>query len=447
MKRVITYGTYDLFHQGHYRLLERAKALGDYLIVGVTSESFDKNRGKLNVRDSLMTRIQNVRDTGFADEIIVEEYIGQKIDDIKRYNIDIFTVGSDWEGHFDYLEEYCEVRYLPRTQGVSSTDIRNKSVVGVGIIGAENIVRRFVDESRYVSGLAITGLYDEASRAVEAANRAGAYQLPLYTDIDALIEQSAAVYICSPPSTHYEYAKRALTRGRHVIMEFPFALSTAEAEELFSLAEQKGLILFHALKTAYAPAFLKLVALAKSGIIGKMIAVDASFTQVLGSRIPNQLRIADGGSLNSVGEYPLLAMIKLLGTDMQSVQFVSRRLGSEAADGYTKFWVRYPHAVAAGTTAIDAKSEGLLTITGTRGYLYVPAPWWKTEYFEARFEDVNKNLKFFYKFQGEGLRYELAEFINCVMNARPSAALTRDDTLAMVRVLESYGQGKNVSYF
>ena len=101
MVKVITYGTYDLFHEGHYNLLKNAKALGDYLIVGVTSDYFDKSRGKFNVRDSLMTRIDNVRATGFADEIVVEEYFGQKIDDIKRFNVDIFTVGSDWEGYFD----------------------------------------------------------------------------------------------------------------------------------------------------------------------------------------------------------------------------------------------------------------------------------------------------------------------------------------------------------
>ena len=98
MIKVITYGTYDLFHEGHYRLLERAKALGDYLIVGVTSEAYDEARGKFNVIDSVATRIENVRKTGFADEIIVEESPGQKFSDIKKYDIDIFTVGSDWTG-------------------------------------------------------------------------------------------------------------------------------------------------------------------------------------------------------------------------------------------------------------------------------------------------------------------------------------------------------------
>ena len=120
MTKVITYGTYDLLHYGHIRLLERAKALGDYLIVGVTSDDFDKTRGKINVQQSLMERIENVRSTGLADKIIIEEYEGQKIDDIQHYNVDIFTVGSDWVGYFDYLKKYCKVVYLDQVYPVLS---------------------------------------------------------------------------------------------------------------------------------------------------------------------------------------------------------------------------------------------------------------------------------------------------------------------------------------
>ena len=108
MIKVITYGTFDLLHEGHIRLLRRAKALGDYLIVGVTSDVFDQSRGKINVVQSLSERMQAVKDLKIADEIIVEEYEGQKIDDIKRYGVDIFAIGSDWTGKFDYLKQYCQ---------------------------------------------------------------------------------------------------------------------------------------------------------------------------------------------------------------------------------------------------------------------------------------------------------------------------------------------------
>ena len=99
---VITYGTFDVLHQGHINLLRRAKELGDWLIVGVTTDNFDLERGKMNTRDSVMKRVQAVKETGYVDEVIIEEYKGQKIDDIQKYNVDVFAIGSDWEGYFDF---------------------------------------------------------------------------------------------------------------------------------------------------------------------------------------------------------------------------------------------------------------------------------------------------------------------------------------------------------
>ena len=154
MKKVITYGTYDLLHYGHIRLLERAKALGDYLIVGVTADDFDKSRGKINVQQSLMERIEGVKNTGIADEIIIEEYEGQKIDDIRRYGVDIFTVGSDWKGKFDYLNEYCKVIYLERTKGVSSSELRSeKRKLRMTVEGDDFLGTKFRNESRFVNGV------------------------------------------------------------------------------------------------------------------------------------------------------------------------------------------------------------------------------------------------------------------------------------------------------
>ena len=97
MKKIITYGTFDLLHNGHVALLKKAKKLGDSLIVGVTSEEYDKNRGKLNVSQTLHQRIKNIEKTGLADEIIIEEYDGQKIVDIQKNKVNIFAIGSDWE--------------------------------------------------------------------------------------------------------------------------------------------------------------------------------------------------------------------------------------------------------------------------------------------------------------------------------------------------------------
>ena len=115
MTKVITYGTYDLLHQGHINLLRRAKELGDYLIVGVTSDSFDRGRGKLNVRNNVLERVEAVKATGYADEVIIEDYVGQKIDDIQKYEVDIFAIGSNREGKSDYPNVYSFVSCLGRT--------------------------------------------------------------------------------------------------------------------------------------------------------------------------------------------------------------------------------------------------------------------------------------------------------------------------------------------
>lgn len=439
--KVITYGTYDLFHKGHYNLLKKAKELGDYLIVAVTSDGFDKARGKLNVHDSVITRVKNVEKTGLADEIIIEEYFGQKIDDIKKYNIDIFTVGSDWIGHFDYLNEYCKVIYLDRTKGISSTELRNKNLINLGIVGSEDIIHRFNTEVKYVSGINITGIYNEDTEIAYKISKNE--NIKLYNALDKLYIENDAVYIACPPKYHYKYIKDALINGKHVLCEFPFCLNLKDAKELFEIAESKNLVLMEALKTAYCPAFTKIVPMIKSGVIGNIISVDACFTQIQGEMLEKQIQRASGGSINSLASYPLLAIFKFLGTDYKAVSFTSK-LNEKQIDIYTKFDVLFDKAIGSGIVAINAKNEGSLTVTGTKGYLYVPAPWWKTNYFEIRQENIMNNSKYFYKFEGEGMRYEILDFAECIKNNRQSILLTKEEILAMSSVFDKFSNDINI---
>lgn len=120
MKKVITYGTFDLFHVGHLNILRRAKELGDYLVVAVSSDKFNEMKGK-KAYHSVNDRVAILEAIEFVDEVIVEEGWEQKNSDIKEHNIDIFVMGDDWKGKFDFLKDYCEVIYLPRTPDVSST--------------------------------------------------------------------------------------------------------------------------------------------------------------------------------------------------------------------------------------------------------------------------------------------------------------------------------------
>lgn len=144
--------------------MRRAKALRDYPIVGVTADAFDKTRGKINVQRSLMERVEAVWATGIADEIIIEEYEGQKIDDIKRYDVDIFTVGSDWAGTFDYLNAYGKVVYLERTEGISSSGIRaQKCELRLGLVGESVSLNKVENECLYVNGLSVTKVFTEDS--------------------------------------------------------------------------------------------------------------------------------------------------------------------------------------------------------------------------------------------------------------------------------------------
>ena len=126
MKRVITYGTFDLLHYGHINLLKRAKELGDYLIVALSTDEFNWKEKNKKAYFTYEQRKQLLEAIRYVDLVIPEESWEQKISDIQQYHIDIFVIGDDWEGKFDYLKEYCEVIYLPRTPEISTTQIKNK---------------------------------------------------------------------------------------------------------------------------------------------------------------------------------------------------------------------------------------------------------------------------------------------------------------------------------
>lgn len=445
MTKVITYGTYDLLHQGHINLLRRAKALGDYLIVGVTSDSFDRGRGKLNVRNNVLERVEAVKATGFADEVIIEDYVGQKIDDIQKYNVDIFAIGSDWEGKFDYLSEFAQVVYLPRTEGISSTMIREETTtdVRVGIIGCGRVAMRFPAESDVVNGVKIVATYDideDASKNL-SSNIEGS---KAYTSTQELYESVDAVYIATPHLSHYQYIKEAIIAGKHVLCETPMVLKGEKAKELFALAEENGVILMEANKTAHCPAFNHLMVMIKSGVIGDVVDVEASLSKLWDDK--KSLRELDytqaGGSFYELGSYSLLPVIKLLGCQYNNLNLYSRM--KDGVDMYTKGVIRYPHAVCSFKVGLGVKTEGNLVISGTKGYAYVPAPWWKTDYFELRYEDQNKNQKFFYKWDGAGLRYEIQEFISCIVNKRFSTSrLRRRETICMAEMMEQFTNRKN----
>jgi glycerol-3-phosphate cytidylyltransferase len=437
-KTVITYGTFDLFHNGHYALLERAKKLGNFLIVGVTSDNYDKTRGKLNVKQTLSQRIENVKESNLADLIIVEEYEGQKIEDIQKHNIDIFTVGSDWIGKFDYLENYCQVVYLERTKGISSTLLRNneKGILKIGLVGNGRISKRFVNESKFVSSVSVDFVYGR--NKIELNKFAKEHELIAIDSFDKLIKHVDAVYIATTHNTHYEFAKNALLNNKHVICEKPIVLKKYELEELITIAKNNNLILLEALKTAYMPTFIKLINLLKTGIIGDVLDVTASFTRLIINDSLREFNIDDGGSFNELASYVLLPIVKLLGTNYDNIDFHVIN-NQKNIDIYSKVHFKYNNKFASVTTALKGKRENDLVISGTKGYIYVPSPWWNINYFEVRNDNGAIVQRFSDKLDGDGLRYEIAEFVNLINENKPkNFKFTFNEMLFIVSIIEKF---------
>ena len=439
MVKVITYGTYDLLHYGHIRLLERAKALGDYLIVGVTSDTFDRERGKINVQQSLMERIEAVRATGIADEIIIEEYEGQKIDDIKRYDVDIFTVGSDWKGKFDYLNAYCKVVYLDRTSGISSTEIRSEQqAVRLGLVGESPILNKIERESQYVNGLEAGKVFSLNDKYLSATLKAEDKKASSYQD---LLKQSDALYVISAPEKHYAQIKEALEQGKHVLCESPITMNVGEWEKLKQIAKAQNVVLMDGIKTAYSVAYYRLLLLAKGGIIGDIVSVDATCTSLVDfdPTQDSKKSLYEWNSICAWGPTALLPIFQLLGTDYVSKQIATHFLDkSKRYDAFTKISLLYPHAVASLKVGQGVKSEGELIISGTKGYIYVPAPWWKTDYFEVRYENPQNNKRYFYQLDGEGLRYELLSFLKAIRTGKDFSYVSDDISEEIVRTIADF---------
>lgn len=445
MIKVITYGTYDMLHYGHIRLLERAKSLGDYLIVGITSDDYDKTRGKINNQQSLIERIAAVKATGIADEIIVEEYEGQKIDDIRRLGIDIFTVGSDWEGQFDYLNEYCKVEYLSRTEGISSSEVRaEKRKLRIGLVGSAAFQTKFINEAKYVNGVEVVGVY--ASRI---GNEPEVQNLFFTDSYDELLEKVDAVYIISKPENHYKHTKLALEAGKHVLCESPMAYSNEQCRELYALAAENKLILMDAIKTAYATAYERLIFMTKGGKIGKVVSIDVVCTSlrdgiaVEGADLSNKWN-----SMCGWAPAALLPVFQIFGVDYKDKVFYTKfQNKSKNIDAFTKIDFVYPAGVATVKVAKGAKAEGELIIAGTEGYIYVPAPWWKTDYFEVRYENPEDNKRFFYQLDGEGIRYEIVAFAKAIESGKNMSYVSEDISEAIAQVIGDFNNRSNLIEF
>ena len=353
-----------------------------------------------------------------------------------------FTVGSDWVGKFDYLNNYCKVVYLDRTQGVSSSELRSeKRMERIGIVGSSNnamsMMSKFERESHYANGIAISGICTRCDALPPNLST-----LPCVTDeYQELLDVSDAIYLVSRPEKHYQHIMEALSQGKHVLVESPITVDSTQYKELTTYANERGLVLMDGIKTAYSIAYNRMMVLAKSGAIGDIISVDATCTSLPKSAVlqPDN----DWNSITAWGPTALLPVLQLLGPDYEDISISSKMLdNTEHFDIFSKVDLRYPGAVASMRVAQGVKSEGQLVISGTKGYIYVPAPWWKTDYFELRYEDQSNNRRYFYQLEGEGIRNEIVAFLRAINGEISSITINDNVSKTTVRVIDDFYKHK-----
>ncbi len=441
-KKIITYGTYDMLHEGHINLLKRAKARGDYLIVGVTSDDYDRSRGKLNVVEPEEKRVAAIEALDFVDEVILETHKNQKQDDFVKYKIDEFVIGDDWVGKFDYLNEWTKVVYVPRTEGISSTLLREEAVqaIRIGIVGANGDSRRFLREASHLMRIEIPYVYDADTKDLKKFANRYAY-MEIHTEYAALLESNIdAVYIASDIAVRHEHIMDALRVGKHVLCENPLALETKRVKALFRLAQRKNKLLLMAIKTAFAPAFNKMLQEIDKGTIGKVREVRSTFTSLYKERGFPKRYIANGAT-NLLMSYPALLTQKIAGKPKEIHYFDQR---NPRYDTSNRAITRHKKGIIGiSTVGIEMKSDGHAVISGTKGYIYIPAPWWLTREFYVRFEDASKDAHFEYEFEGDGLRYMIAEFASLIRRGKiESDRLGIQEMIAMNKLIAQYNKDK-----
>lgn len=339
-----------------------------------------------------------------------------------------------------------------------------------GIVGSGRIAGRFASEIQFVEGAELTHVYNPHTESAEAF--AGNHGLTAAASLDTLFSAVDAVYIATPHAPHYEYARAALSAGKHVLCEKPLTLSAAQAEDLFACADEKGLCLMEAVKTEFCPGYRALLETARSGIIGKIVGVEAAFSRLTPPGGREYTDTAAGGSFTEFGTYCLLPIADLLGTDFSDVCF-SAIPAETGVDAFTKVdlafgesenfsfysdpgnlaWngkitCRETAAFASIKTGLSVKTEGQLLISGTEGYILVPSPWWLTKAFDVRFENPKKVIHREYAFEGDGLRYEIAEFVRRAEDPSGSGQKTaeRERAVAWGRLAEFFLRDRKVNF-
>lgn len=260
------------------------------------------------------------------------------------------------------------------------------------------------------------------------------------------MSESDAVYIVSPPMMHFDHSKRSLEAGKHVLCESPIAFSKQECNELFDIATSKNLVMMESIKTAYSTAYNRLLLLVKSGKLGKIYSVETTCTSLMDLNNTTELDFARlWSSICGWGPTAMLPIFQILGTEYFKKTITTAIVDPLTRfDAFTKIDFHYSGAVGTVKVGKGVKSEGEMVIAGSKGYIYVPAPWWKTDYFEIRYENPADNKRYFYQLDGEGIRYEWVAFVKSIEVLQDDFYISKEQSRAIAEVIGDYYTGRDV---
>ncbi|MCI9486932.1 MAG: Gfo/Idh/MocA family oxidoreductase [Lachnospiraceae bacterium] len=310
----------------------------------------------------------------------------------------------------------------------------------IGIIGTGRIAGRFVPEALAAGNIEITAVYNPHVGSAErfAGERCKGLQVSATMDLEEFMDAVDAVYIAAPHETHYGYIMECLVHEKHVLCEKPMVLSRLQAEECFGAAAEKDLVLMEGIKTAYCPGYRKLLEIAGSGIIGDIRYIESCFTKLEDKGKREFTDTAYGGSFTELGSYVLLPILDLFGGDYETVRF-SEIWGANDLDIFVKTDVAYRNYFASTLCGLGVKAEGRMMVSGTKGYILVRAPWWKTSHIEVHFEDPRRMVTYDFPFEGDGLRYEIREFTDWIKRKDDRTfAASGDRSIIMAGLMERF---------
>ena len=320
----------------------------------------------------------------------------------------------------------------------------------IGIIGTGRIAARFADtaltgiESTYISCV-YNPREESAVRFIQQHNIQACT-----ADWDEFVDNIDAAYVASPHETHYEYSRKLLLSGKHVLCEKPAALKKEHVRELIDIAQNNQLVYMEALKTAYCPGYKALIQIAESGRIGRIVEVEAAFSRLTPLNTREYKDDDCNGSFLEFGSYTLLPVLTLLGCEYDDVTFRTVR-AQNGVDVYTKAFIEYKDEYIDKTaivkTGLGAKTEGQLVVTGTNGYILAKSPWWLTKEFEVRYENPGKIERYRFGYEGTGLCYEVREFVHRIKNDdKITVDISDNISIAMAGVMERFADWNTPIY-